>query len=178
MARGPFRVSGRRGIEDLFGGQGVQPRVYFNFTPTRTRVDNIKRMRAVMLQNLNENAQIAADEFLDAMRGFVSWDFHEDRHPSEHWPSSQTAYENMFATASQDGDKFRIVAGHGDETISENNGNVYTYGGILESGYVGEEHRVILHAYEGAYGEESFKERFVSLMTGGLLVGYHANNGN
>jgi len=178
MARNSYWTTGRRGQEDGFL-RGVQPRIYFKFTPTRTRQDNIKHMKAKMMANLTRSAFEAAAELEDAIKGFVSWNDHPGNHPSDNWPSPQTAYENIFATAEANGDKFSIVAGHGTDTLSEDNqGNVYTYGGILESGYLGEEHRVIHHAWEGYAGEENFADKFTQMMTGGILTGYKVNNGN
>jgi len=175
--RNKFFTSGRRGNFEGFE-LGIQPRLYFKFTPTRTRQDNIKHMHAKMMANLANAAYEAASEFEQAMKGFVSWEDHPGNHPSDNWLSEQTAYDNLFATAEVKGDQFKIVGGHGSDTLSTSNGNIWTYGGILESGFVGDEHRVIHHAYEGFAGEDAFADRFKELMTGGILTGYHANNGN
>lgn len=173
----PFISTGRPVSEDF--KSGIQARVYFKFTPTRTRIDNIHHMRAKMMVNLARAAHEAAEELEAQIKGFVSWEDHPDRHPSDHYPSAETAYEGIFATMEQSGDMFSLVAGHGAGTISEDNqGTQYTYGGILESGKYGEQHAVIHHAWEGYAGEDSFQERFVALMTGGILVGYRANNGD
>jgi len=173
----PVYVTGR-GPSDAFPS-GVHARVYFKFTPSRTRIDNMYHMRDKMLVNLARNARETTARLEEAIKGRVSWEDHPDRHPSTYYPSGGTAYENIFASLEISGELFSISAGHGADTVHESSGGEeYTYGGILESGEVGQRHRVIKNTWDGADGEEAFKETFLTMMTGGLLVGYTVTNGD
>lgn len=117
-------------------------------------IENIKGMRQAGLNNIHKEADKLAVRMQGYARANAAWKNHPDLHPSDRYPSGRTARQNLHAVAFRQNDEIGIALGHGAETIMRtDSGREITYGGILESGFKGEQYKILVPTWDKHMGE-------------------------